>query len=89
MSAMDTELLQDLFEKTIYAGELLKKDTKKYSAILARLPQVLLDEDGKILEWGVPLEEAEPGHRHISHLYGFFHLIYGQTGVWMMQSSRP
>lgn len=72
MSAMDTELLQDLFEKTIYAGELLKKDTKKYRAILARLPQVLLDEDGKILEWSVPLEEAEPGHRHISHLYGFF-----------------
>ena len=26
--------------------------------------------DGRLLEWEREYEEAEPGHRHVSHLYG-------------------
>ncbi len=29
-----------------------------------------IGENGNILEWQEDYEEAEPGHRHISHLYG-------------------
>ena len=28
--------------------------------------------DGRIQEWSKPFAEAEPGHRHVSHLYGLY-----------------
>ena len=28
-----------------------------------------IGDDGRILEWGKEFVEAEPGHRHVSHLY--------------------
>lgn len=33
---------------------------------------VKIGSDGRILEWGKEFREREPGHRHISHLYGIF-----------------
>lgn len=38
--------------------------------ILEHLPPTRIGEDGRILEWREACEETEPGHRHISHLYG-------------------
>ncbi|MCK4772302.1 MAG: glycoside hydrolase family 95 protein, partial [Candidatus Latescibacteria bacterium] len=29
-----------------------------------------IGEDGRLMEWARPFAEAEPGHRHMSHLYG-------------------
>src|SRR5690606_15229835 len=34
------------------------------------LPPVRVGRDGTIMEWIEDYEEAEPGHRHISHLFG-------------------
>jgi len=34
------------------------------------LPPFKLGPDGRILEWAQPYPEAEPGHRHMSHLLG-------------------
>ena len=36
----------------------------------ARLIPTRIGSDGRILEWQEEYEEWEPGHRHISHLYG-------------------
>lgn len=70
-SAMDMQIIADLFDKLIRMGKLLNKDTDHYEAIYRRLKPTLLGEDGRILEWGQALPEKELGHRHISHLYGF------------------
>ncbi len=37
---------------------------------LDRLDTIRIGADGRILEWSEPFDEVEPGHRHISHLFG-------------------
>jgi alpha-L-fucosidase 2 len=44
----------------------------KAQGALRRLRQLKIGQDGRIMEWTEPFEEAEPGHRHISHLFGLF-----------------
>jgi len=41
-------------------------------AAIQRLRRLKIGQDGRIMEWPEPFEEAEPGHRHISHLFGLF-----------------
>ena len=33
---------------------------------------ILAGSKGQLLEWNEEFEETEPGHRHMSHLYGLF-----------------
>jgi alpha-L-fucosidase 2 len=40
--------------------------------LAARLPPTRLDRHGGIREWREDHDEDEPGHRHISHLWGLF-----------------
>ena len=70
-SAMDMQIIADLFDKTVKAGKLLGKDVAEYEKAIAKLKPTKIGDDGRILEWGIPLEERKLGHRHISHLYGF------------------
>ena len=37
---------------------------------MGRLKETQIGSDGRILEWQQEFEEWEPGHRHVSHLYG-------------------
>lgn len=70
---MDVQIIQELFRNTIKAAELLEVDAPfrdSLAAALTRLPPVRVGEDGTIMEWIHDYEEAEPGHRHISHLLG-------------------
>lgn len=39
---------------------------------LAKLPAPHIDQSGRLKEWRHDMAEAEPGHRHISHLYGIY-----------------
>jgi alpha-L-fucosidase 2 len=42
-------------------------------------------DDGRVLEWAEGLEEAKPGHRHISHLYALhpsWQISPGTTPEW-------
>ncbi len=71
-SAMDQEILYDLFEKTEKAAVLLGEEGEYYRILKERLKPVSIGEDGRILEWGEDFEEWEPGHRHLSHLYGLY-----------------
>jgi alpha-L-fucosidase 2 len=38
----------------------------------AHLPAFAIGQDGRLLEWETEREEVEPGHRHLSHLYGLY-----------------
>lgn len=70
---MDNQILRDLFTQCIKAAELLGVEDELNEQIKAareRLVPTQIGEKGNILEWPVDYEEAEPGHRHISHLYG-------------------
>lgn len=40
--------------------------------ILSRLPKMQIGKHGQLMEWRTDYDELEPGHRHISHLYGVY-----------------
>lgn len=71
-ATMDTEILIDLFSQYIKASNELgisSEEVEKTKEIAARLPKLQIGKYGQILEWNKDYDEAEPGHRHISHLY--------------------
>ena len=47
-----------------------ESDAPLVQRMLERLPKTRLGSDGRVLEWQTEYEEPEPGHRHISHMYG-------------------
>ncbi len=71
-SAMDMSIIYDLFDKLIKCSEILGENTEYYKEIKNKLTPVKIGNDGRILEWGEELLEEDLGHRHVSHLYGFY-----------------
>lgn len=74
-AAMTVTIIRELFGNCLKAGEILGiQDTfqKSIREALERLEPLYIGEDGRLLEWNEELEEAEPEHRHLSHLYGLF-----------------
>lgn len=74
-STMDLYLIRELLENTIRAAEILGVDEawrQELADTLARMAQPQIGPDGRLQEWSEPFAEAEPGHRHVSHLYGFY-----------------
>jgi alpha-L-fucosidase 2 len=70
--SMDSQILHELFASCIKAAEILEIDAD-FALILKgishRLPQPEIGKHGQLLEWLEDYDEAEPGHRHISHLF--------------------
>lgn len=87
-AVMDNQILRDLFTDCIQAYRILGKELTDSISIpgadnmdalisdiqysLSKLAPTRISDDGRILEWNKDYGEAEPGHRHISHLYGLF-----------------
>ena len=72
---MDHQIIRELLKNTIEASEILgidKKFRKQMKKTLAQLSPTEIGSDGRIMEWTEEFEEPEPGHRHISHLYGLY-----------------
>src|SRR5256885_3620687 len=72
---MDFELIHDLLTHAIKAAEILGVDTDKrvqWKRILEQIPPLQVGKDGQLQEWLEDYEEAEPGHRHFSHLFALF-----------------
>ena len=70
---MDNQILRDLFTQCIKAAKILGIDDELNSQIkkaVSRLIPTQIGKHGQIMEWAEDYEEAEPGHRHISQLYG-------------------
>jgi alpha-L-fucosidase 2 len=72
-AAMDHQIIRDVFAACIESARILGEDAefaKELAAALERLPGPRIGSDGRLMEWSEEFEEPEPGHRHISHLYG-------------------
>lgn len=70
---MDHMIIRDLLQNTIQASTILDVDKpfrKRMEKTLEKLSPIKIGTDGRIMEWTEEFSEAEPGHRHISHLYG-------------------
>jgi alpha-L-fucosidase 2 len=72
-STMDNQIVRELFTNTIEAAAILGIDTGfagELAGKRSKLMPTTIAPDGRIMEWLEPFEEAEPHHRHVSHLYG-------------------
>lgn len=70
---MDNEILNELFSHFERAADVLgDKDTafiERTKKCREKLTPLRIGKHGQIMEWQKDYEEAEPGHRHISHLW--------------------
>jgi alpha-L-fucosidase 2 len=72
---MDIEILRELFTRTLDAGTILDEDAaflKQVEDARSKLPPFAIGKLGQLQEWQRDYDEAEPGHRHISHLWALF-----------------
>ena len=84
---MDISIVRAVFWRTLESADHLKtlatnRDKSAIAAdeeLLARvrtamsqLPPFQIGPDGRLQEWQVDYKDHEPGHRHISHLFGLF-----------------
>ncbi|MCR5188059.1 MAG: hypothetical protein K6C97_03920, partial [Treponema sp.] len=82
---MDNMILTDLFtfvqkSRKILGNEVCDNKGKSYKEadfeafdyVLKHLKKPELNKDGSLMEWNTEVSEVEPGHRHISHLYGLY-----------------
>ena len=74
-SAMDIELANDTLNAVIECAETLGTDDDLipvWQRMLDKLVKLSIDHTGRLNEWDCEREEVEPGHRHLSHLYGLY-----------------
>ena len=73
-STMDIAICRDLFGIVLEAEKLLGKTdlSAEIHEALARLEPFRIGKKGQLQEWKYDFAEAEPGHRHVSHLYGLY-----------------
>jgi alpha-L-fucosidase 2 len=74
-ATMDLELIYDALTHAIKASEILEcdaEDRERWRRILDEIPPLQIGRHGQLQEWLEDFEEAEPGHRHLSHLLAVF-----------------
>lgn len=81
-ATMDFQIIRDLFGNCMEAVTYLRKNhaasfeesfVRRLKETLKRIPPLCISErTGGIQEWIDDYEEADPGHRHLSHLYGLY-----------------
>ena len=73
-ATMDLMIIHDLFTNCIEASTILGIDAgfrQELQSALDRLaPLQISTKTGRLQEWIEDYDEAEPGHRHMSHFYG-------------------
>ena len=74
-SAMDQQVITEVFTNYLRSAQILEENDEWVNTIKSQLKNLRtgfqLGLDGRILEWDREYDELEPGHRHMSHLYGF------------------
>jgi alpha-L-fucosidase 2 len=71
-ASMDVELAWDLLTHAVRASEILGVDEARrarWKEIVDHLRPLGIGSQGELLEWDREMEEVEPGHRHLSHLF--------------------
>lgn len=86
-SAMDQQVITEIFDNYIEASTILGKNDSFLEKVQQQRKQLrpgfILGGDGRILEWDREYAEHEPGHRHMSHLYGF------HPGTYVSKDKTP
>ena len=73
-NSMDQEIIWDNFTNLLEAASILGIEDdfiNEVSSALERLSLPKIGSDGRLMEWSQEFVEADPGHRHMSHLFGF------------------
>lgn len=74
-STMDMTLIKELFQNCIQCCKQLNIEDdflEELSGAIERLVPFKINKDGRLQEWIENFPEHEPGHRHVSHLYGLY-----------------
>jgi alpha-L-fucosidase 2 len=74
-TTFQAQLTRYLLTACIEASEILGIDAdfcRELSDKRARLAPTQIGPDGRVMEWMEPYKEAEPHHRHVSHLWGLY-----------------
>ncbi|RFZ78864.1 glycoside hydrolase family 95 protein [Lacrimispora amygdalina] len=74
-TAMDLAIIREVFGNFQKTCEILGIDDEVLQEISERLSKLTpfkIGTKGQLLEWHKEFDEVEPGHRHVSHLYGLF-----------------
>lgn len=72
---MDTEIIRALFDRLIQASQILQVDSEFRQKLIEtknRLHPFQIGKHGQLMEWHEDYEDADPGHRHISHLFALY-----------------
>jgi alpha-L-fucosidase 2 len=72
-ATMDFGIIRELFGNSLRAALVLGEDAEfraRLERALDRLPPYQVGKHGQLQEWLQDFDEAEPGHRHVSHLFG-------------------
>lgn len=70
--AMEQQLVWDALTNYLQAAAVLglnEPSVAEARAAMARLQLPQIGGDGRLMEWNEEFQEAEPGHRHVSHLF--------------------
>jgi alpha-L-fucosidase 2 len=74
-TSMDNQLIRNLFRNCITACKVLNTDSERRQKLendLTRLPPHQVGRYGQLQEWLYDFKEAEPTHRHLSHLFAAY-----------------
>jgi alpha-L-fucosidase 2 len=72
---MDIAIAREIFSNVIEAAKILDRWAFLHDEIAEKLKNLLpyqIGKHGQLMEWSKDFDEAEPSHRHTSHLYGVF-----------------
>ncbi|WDE99386.1 glycoside hydrolase N-terminal domain-containing protein [Lentisphaera profundi] len=69
---MILQVLNDYVEAAKVIGKEKQTLVKKAQSLIPKIYQPQVAKDGRLMEWRLPFEEAQPGHRHISHVIGAY-----------------
>ncbi|HQI27625.1 MAG TPA: hypothetical protein PLT20_06020, partial [Sedimentisphaerales bacterium] len=70
--AMDQQIIWDLFTNVLKTAKVLGIEDDFVARVRIARERLLgpqIGSDGRLLEWSQEFKEAEPGHRHVSHLF--------------------
>ncbi len=71
--SMDQWMVRETFLNLLEAGKILNSSDPILDRVRLALNELAVPQigsDGRLMEWSQEFVEAEPGHRHMSHVYG-------------------
>ncbi len=73
-ATIDLEIIHELFTNCIACIDVLEEDSDFRAELVSALerlaPLQISEKTGRLQEWIFDYDEPEPGHRHMSHMYG-------------------